>query len=133
LLSSTLPFGILSDELWVDVRWLWILCGYCESDYSYEISVCFLSRILIWRRYIENIMVVFPVFKQFPTLISHSWVCNDSNCPFLNFKNLVTIRLVSPNSYSISHNRMSVRKVDHSQGLWRHYSLDHSNCNENCI
>jgi hypothetical protein len=87
-----------------------------------------LSQILIWRRYIESIMVIFPVFKQFPTWIFHSWVCKDSDCPLLYFKNLITIRLISPKSYPIAHNRMYVRKVHHSQGFWRHYSLDLSNC-----
>ena len=47
-------------------------------------------------------------------------------CPFLNFKNLITIRLISPKSYPVAHNRVYVRKVDHSQGFWRHYGLDHS-------
>jgi hypothetical protein len=56
-----------------------------------------------------------------------------SNCPFLNFKNLITIQLIFPKSYPIAHNEMYVRKVDHSEGFWRHYSLDCSNCKASCI
>jgi hypothetical protein len=40
----------------VNLVWiLWILCGYCGSDYSHEINVCFLSQILLWKGYIESI------------------------------------------------------------------------------
>ena len=45
---------------------LTILCGHCGSDYLYYIDVCFLSQILIERKYIVSIVVIFPIFETGP-------------------------------------------------------------------
>jgi hypothetical protein len=48
------------------------LCEFCGSDCLYKINVCFWSQILILRRYIENIRVVFIIFLT--VLLCHKWV-----------------------------------------------------------
>jgi len=49
------------------------LCEYCGSDYLYKINVCFLSQILILRRYIENITIVFLIFWTVPYMNFAMW------------------------------------------------------------
>jgi hypothetical protein len=41
---------------------------------------------LIKKKYIGNIMAIFPFFKQFPTRVSNSQICNNSNHLFLHLK-----------------------------------------------
>jgi len=41
-------------------------------------------------------------------------MCDNSDHPFLNFENLLTVWLISSKNYSATHNRMYVCKINHS-------------------
>jgi hypothetical protein len=40
-------------------------------------------------------------------------ICNNSNYPFFNLKNITTLGLVMPKNYKISLNRMKIIEVNH--------------------